>query len=235
MDVCLQLTRTRVAILVGLAGLVGAAVAYSAIPDMVPSAQSPTRAQLPKMVLPDAVLKLAAGGLPGSFAFFATAEDAAASTYDPHDTGADLKRLGHVAGYVRGRNARGAFSPRAGGGLLAVGTSVILFRDASAARAAIERGIAEGKQFSGKALQEGVLVRYTARRARSLGSGAVLEHVRARPTGGTDRFQTNVTFRVGQLRGNVIVSRGDRTNADRLALDLAKQLQRRILTALRHG
>jgi hypothetical protein len=109
------------------------------------------------------------------------------------------------------------------------------FRDASAARAAIERTIAEGKRFSGKTLKEGILVRYTAGRLRSLGSG-VLEHVRARPTGGgTDRFQTNVTFRVGQLRGNVIVSRGDRTNTDRLALDLARQLQRRIITTLRHG
>jgi hypothetical protein len=234
MDVRLWLTRGRVAFLVVVAGLVGASVARAAIGDPVPSAQSPTRGQLPKMVLPDAVLRRAAGGLPGSFAFFATAEDAAASTFDPDDTGADLKRLGRVAGYVRGRNARGAFSPP-GEGLQAIGTSLSLFKGVSAAGAAIERTVAEGKRFSGKALAEGDLVRYTASRVRSLGSGGVLEHFRVRSTGGTDRFQTGVLFRVGQLRGNVFVSRGDRTNSDRLALDLARQLQRRIITTLRHG
>jgi hypothetical protein len=234
MDVRRWVRRRGVAILVVPAALVGASVASAAIPDVAPSAQSPTRAQLPRMVVPDPVLKHA-GGLPGGFAFFTTAEDAAASTYDPQDTGADLTRLGRVAGYVRGRNARGAFSPRARGGLLTVGTSVILFRDASAARAEIERDIAAGKRFSGKTLPEGVLVTYTAGPVRSLGSGAVLEHVRVRPTGGTDRFQTNVIFRVGQLQGNVFVSRGDRTKTDRLALDLARQLQRRMTSALRQG
>ena len=236
MGVRLWLTCWRVAIVVALAGLVGASAAYAAIPEMVPTAQSPTRAQLPGMVLPDAVLGRAVGGLrlPGSFAFFATAEDAAASTFDPDDTGADVKRLGRVAGYVRGRNARGAFSPP-GEGLLAVGTSVSLFNGVSSAAAAIERNVTEGKRFSGKALAEGVLVSYTAGRIRSLGSGGVLEHFRVRSTGGTDRFLTGVLFRVGQLRGNAFVTRGDRTNTDRLALKLARQLQRRIITTLRRG
>ncbi len=202
---------------------------------LVPAAQSPTRAQLPKMVLPDAALEHVAGGLPQGFAFFSTAEDAAASTFDPHDTGADLKRLGRVAGYVRGRNARGAFSPHAGRGLLAVGTSVILFRDASAAGASIQRDIAAGKRFSGKAVEAGFLVSYTSSRVPSLGSRGALEHVHARPTGGSDRFVTSVLFLVGQLRGHATVNRGDRTNADRVALDLAQQLRRRIVATLRHG
>jgi hypothetical protein len=203
---------------------------------LVTAAKSPSRAQLPKMVLPDAALKHVAGGLPQRFAFFSTPEDAARSTFDPHDTGADLKRLGRIAGYVRGRYAPGAFSPRAGRGLLAVGTSVSLFRDSAAAGASMQRDIAAGKRFSGKVLgARGLLVSYRFSGAPSLGNRAALEHVHARPTGGSDRFETSVLFVVGQLRGNATVSRGDRTNADRLALDLAQQLRRRMVTGLRHG
>jgi hypothetical protein len=116
----------------------------------VAPARPPTRAQLPGIVLPDAVLAHVAPGLRQRYAFFSTGEDAAASTADPNDTGADLKRLGRLAGYVRGRNAPRAFSPRAPRGLLAVGTSVILWTDASAAAASIQRDIEDGKRFSGK-------------------------------------------------------------------------------------
>ena len=211
-----------------LAGAVSIAV-------LVPAAQSPTRAQLPEMVVPDAALRDLAGGLPGSFAFFSTAVDAAASTIDPNDTGADLKRLRRVAGYVRGRNTRGAFSDRGARGLQAVGTSVTLFRDAPAADASIQREVAAGKRFNGKVLKEGVIVSFRSNKVPSFGSRAVMEHLHARSTGGSDRFGTAVLFRVGQLRGFATVSRGDRKNADRLALALAEQLRRRIVATLRHG
>jgi hypothetical protein len=38
--------------------------------------------------------------------------------------------LGRIAGYIRGRNAIGAFARRVPSGLLVVGTSAILWRDA---------------------------------------------------------------------------------------------------------
>jgi hypothetical protein len=197
----------------------------------VPSARPPTRAQLPGMVLPDAVLGHVAPGLKQRYAFFPTGEDAAASTLDPNDTGADLKRLGRLAGYVRGRNAPQAFSPGPPRGLLVVGTSVSLWTNASAAAASIRRNAADGKRLRGKQVEGGLVVSFGATKVPALGVGSLLVHLRTRPTGGTDRFATYVWFRVGQLSGSAVVGRGDGRNADTLALELAKQLKRRMLAA----
>jgi hypothetical protein len=71
-------------------------------------------------------------------------------------------------------------------------------------------------------------VRYASEPVPSLGGRAALEHIHARATGGTSRFLTLVMFQVGQLRGNTSVVRGDRTNADRLALNLAEELRSRM-------
>jgi len=192
-----------------------------------------TKAMLPQMVVPDASLARLAGELPRKYAFFATAEDATASTTDPNDTAADMRRLGRIAGYVRGRNATGAFTPRAPKGLLAMGTSVLLWRDSRAAAASIDRAIAEGKRFRGKAVEGGVLMAVDVSDEPSLGPGAVLLRGHMRPTGGTDRFNTAVLFRVGSLRGNAVVVRSDGQSADRTALRLAEQLRRRMVAALR--
>jgi hypothetical protein len=188
---------------------------------------------LPHMVVPDASLARLAGELRRKYAFFATAEDAAVSTADPNDTGVDMRRLGRIAGYVRGRNATGAFTPRAPKGLLAVGTSVILWRDSQAAGASIERDIAESRRLRGKAVEGGVLVDADVTQQPSLGPGAALQRTHARPTGGTDRFSTAVLFRVGSLRGNAVVVRSDGQSADRTALRLAEQLRLRMVAALR--
>jgi hypothetical protein len=193
------------------------------------AAQQPPKTLLPRMVLPDASLARLAGGLRHKFAFFSTPADAAASTPDPTDRGADVRRLGRIAGYIRGRNATGAFSPRAPKALLVVGTSVGLWRDARSAAASIRRDIADYKRFRGKALEEGLLVSFAATKVPSLGVGAALLHMRARPTDGTDRFMTSVVFRVRSLRGNTVVVRGDRKKADTAALHLAEQLRRRML------
>jgi hypothetical protein len=214
--------------------LAGASVCLAlAIPLAAPAGAGQARkALLPRMVIPDASLARL-GGLPQKFAFFATATDAAASSPDPNDTGAGLRRLGRIAGYVRGRNAPGAFSPRAPKGLLGVATSVILWRDARSAAASIRRDIADDKRFRGKAVEAGKLVSFAATKVPSLGIGAALLHIHTRPAGGTDRFTTSVVFRVESLRGNAIVVRGDRKKADTLALRLAEQLRRRMLTVLR--
>jgi hypothetical protein len=196
-------------------------------------AQEPPRARLPRMVVPDASLARLAGDLRQEFAFFSTAQDAAASTPDPSDTGADLRRLGRIAGYVRGRNAAGAFSRRAPKGLLVVGTSASLWRDTRSAAASIERDIADYKRFRGKADQSGRLVSFEATKVPSLGIGAALFHIHVRPRGGTDRFMTTVSFRVGSLRGNATVVRGDRRDADTAARHLAGQLKRRMLAGRR--
>jgi hypothetical protein len=197
------------------------------------AARQPPKALLPRMVLPDASLAPLTDGLRHKFAFFSTAEDSAASSPDPNDTGADLKRLGRIAGYVRGRNAAGAFSRRAPKGLLVMGTSVSLWRHARFVAPSIDRDIADYKRLRGKTVEAGLLVSFAATKAPSLGIGAALLHIHARPTGGTDRFMTSVVFRVASLRGNAIVVRGDRRNADRAALHLAEQLRRRMLAALR--
>jgi GNAT superfamily N-acetyltransferase len=197
------------------------------------TAQTP-KVLLPRMVVPDASLARLSG-LPQKFAFFATAADAAASTSDPSDTGADLRRLGRIAGYVRGRNAAGAFEARAPKGLLTVGTSVILWRDARSAAASIRRDIADDKRFRGKTVGGAKLVSFALTRVPSLGIGAALLHIHVRPTGGTDRFVTSVVFLVGSLRGNAIVGRGGNRSADATALQLAKQLRSRMLAVLRTG
>jgi hypothetical protein len=197
------------------------------------AARQPPKALLPRMVLPDASLARLAGGLRHKFAFFSTADDGAVSTPDPNDTGADLTRLGRIAGYVRGRNTGGAFSRRAPKGLLVMGTSVGLWRDARFVAASIERDIADYKRLRGKTVEAGFLVSFAATKLPSLGIGAALLHIHTRPTGGTDRFNTVVVFRVASLRGNALVVRSDRRNADRAALHLAEQLRRRMLAALR--
>jgi hypothetical protein len=191
------------------------------------------KALLPRMVVPDASLARLGDGLRRKFAFFSTAQDAAASTPNPNDAAADVRRLGWIAGYVRGRNAVGAFSLRAPKGLLAVGTSVILWRDARSAAASNRRDIADQKRLRGKPVEGGRLVSFSTTKVPSLGIGATLSHAHLRPTGGTDRFSTDVVFRVGSLRGNGIVVRTDRKKADTLALRLAEQLRRRMLNVLR--
>src|SRR6476620_10104575 len=116
---------------------------------------------------------------------------------------------------------------------LLVGTSAILWRNARSAAASIERDIADYRRFRGKTLEGELLVSFAAKKVRSLGLGAALLHIRGRPTGGTDRFITSVAFRVRSLRGNAIVVRSDKRSADATALQLAKQLRRRMLAALR--
>jgi hypothetical protein len=213
-----------------------AAVLIAVFMPAAQAAQPPTRSQLPKMVLPDAALKRVAGALPRRVAFFSTAAEGASTTPDPHDTAADLKRLGRIAAYIRGRIAREAVAVRARSGFVSVASTVVLYRNAAAAAASIQRDIAAGKRYTGKEVEGGFLVGYSAKRVPSLGSGAVRLHVHGRPTGGNpDRFVTHVVFLVGQLRGNATVNRADRTNVDRLVLDLAEQLRRRIVATIRHG
>src|SRR4051812_12343280 len=113
--------------------LLVAAISVVVVATGTAAARPPLKALLPRMVVPDASLARVARELSETFAFFSTADDAAASTADPKDTGADLTRLGRIAGYVRGRNAAGAFSARPPNGLLTVGTSAILWRDAHSA------------------------------------------------------------------------------------------------------
>jgi hypothetical protein len=201
-------------------------------PSRVARPSKEGRALLPKMVIPDASLARLADGARKRFAFYTNANDAAASTFDPNDTGADLRRMGRIAGYIRGRNVARAFVKRAPKGLLATSTSVILWKDGRSAAASIERDLASGKRFSGKRLQGGLLVSYAARKVPLLGAEEVLEHVRTPPTGGTDRFATGVLFHVGSLRANATVARGDRF-ADRAALQVAKQLKLRVVAVLR--
>ena len=196
-------------------------------------AQEVPKALLPRMVVPDASLVLLGDALRHKSAFFSTPADAAASTPDPDDTGADMRRRGRLAGYVRDRTATGAFSLRAPKGLLLVGTSAILWRDARSAAASIERDIADYKRFRGKTLQGDLLVSFAATKVHSLGLGAALLHIRGRRTGGTDQFITSVVFRVRSLRGNAIVVRSDKRSADATALQLARQLRSRMLAALR--
>ena len=197
------------------------------------AAQKPSKALLPRMVLPDAALVGLAVGLGQKLEFFTNANDGAASSPDPKDTGADLSRLGRVAGYIRGRHSVGAFSLRGPKRLQAVATSVILWRDTRAAAASIERDVATAKRLRGKAIESGFEVSFAATKAPSLGADAMLWHLRARPKGGTDRFTTQVVFRVGPLRGNATISHGDNRYADAAALQLADQLKRRILATLR--
>jgi hypothetical protein len=140
--------------------------------------------------------------------------------------------MGRIAGYVRGRNAAGAFFRRAPKGLLAVGTSAILCRDARSATASIKHDIAVSKRLRGKAIDSGRLISFAATKVPPLGPGAVLVHVRVRPRDGTDLFTTAVAFPLGSLRGNTTVARGDRKNADAMALNLGQQLRRRMLATL---
>ena len=196
------------------------------------AAREPTKAQLPRMVVPDAALARLGSGLRHKYAFFSAAGDAAASTPDPNDTGADLRRLGRIAGYVRGRNATGAFSRRGPKGLQVALTSVILWRDARAASASIRRDISDDERLTGRTIKGSTLVSFEATKVGSLGAGAALLHVRARAKGVTDRFSTEAVFNVGALRGNTLVVRGDGRNADAVTLQLAAQLRRRMLAAL---
>jgi len=182
------------------------------------------------MVLPDAALAAVAPRLPERFAFSISADEAAVTTLDPTDTGGDLQRRGRVAGYIRVRAAE----PSASQGLLAVSTSVTLFRNAKAAAAAIERDLGDGKRLVGKSIENGSLVSFTFTRVRSVGAAAVLARTH-RLTDGHDVFVTDGIVRVGQLRGRASVLRGDRRRVDRIVLALAAKLRQRMVAAMRSG
>ena len=215
---------------IAIALTIACVLAAAASANRLAAQAVPTRGQLPAIALPDSVLARVSAELREKYAFFSTAADAAASTADPNDTGADLNRLGRVAGYVRGRNVRGAFTYHAAKGLLTVSTSVILWRDSAAARASISLELANQKRFVGKKLPGGLFVSAACSKVGSL--AATICHERARPTKGTDDFfGTVVMFNVDQLRGNVIISRSDNANVDTLALSLAAQLRQRMLAA----
>lgn len=220
-------------LLVGLSAVAVVGCGSSGSSQASPVA-APSKALLPKMVLPDASLAPLADGAHQRFAFYANADDAAASSPDPNDKGADMRGRGRIAGYVRGRNVRGAFGPSALRGLVTLGTSVILWNDGRSASASIKRDLASARRFAGKRIQSGLLVSFAARKVPSLGPDAALEHARGRPPGGSDRFSTSVVFRVGSLRGNAVVSRGDRF-ADAAALQLARQLKLRMAAVLRRS
>ena len=194
-----------------------AAIALIAVP----------KATLPQMTVPDATLKRVAPSLSQKTAFFTTHDDAAASTFDPNDTGADLKRLGRVAGYIRGRIGSETT------GLSGVATSVILWRDARVAATSITRDAADGRRFRGKNVAPGVLVSFDAKKIPALGRGAELWHFHVRGASGVERFTTSVVFTIRALRGNALVIRGDNKEADALALQLARDLESRIVARLR--
>jgi hypothetical protein len=101
-----------------------------------------------------------------------------------------------------------------------------------AASASIRRDISDDERLTGRTIKGSTLVSFEAVKERLLGAEAALLHIRARPTNGTDRFSTEVVFHVGAVRGNALVVRGDRRNADAVTLRLAAQLRRRILAAL---
>ncbi len=179
------------------------------------AARQPSKAPLPRMVLPDASLAGLAGGLGEKFAFFSNANDGAASSPDPNDTGADLRRLGRVAGYVRGRNTAGAFSDRAPKRLLAVSTSVILWRDAGAAAASIERDIAAGRRFRGKPIEGGLDRELCRDQGAVVRSGRSAHALTFAPDGLNRSLHDASDFRVGPLRGNALVVHGDKRYDDR--------------------
>jgi hypothetical protein len=206
--------------------------AVSAVVLVPAAAAAPSPKLLPRIVVSDASLARVAPELREKFAFFPSAKDAALSTPDPNDSGTDLKRLGRVAGYVRGRNAVGASSARPPKGLLSVGTSAILWRDGASAAASIKRDIADDERFQGQTLPAGRLVSVAATKLPSLGVDAALLHIHVRAKG-LDEFFIQIVFRVQSIRGNALVSRTDKSNADSLALRLAKQLRQRAVTALR--
>ena len=197
------------------------------------AARQPTKALLPRMVVPDASLARLSDRLQQKYAFYPTPQDAAASSPDPNDTGADMRRLGRIAGYVRGRNAAGAFSRHPPRGLLVAGTSAMLWRDARSAAASITRDTANSKRFRGKVIESARLISFAATKVPSLGTGAVLAHEHWRLESGTDVFTTTAAFPVGSLRGNTVVVRRDRQYADAMALNLGQQLRRRMLATLR--
>jgi hypothetical protein len=185
---------------------------------------------LPAMARPDTGLATVAPRLPERFAFFISADEAAVTTLDPTDTGPDLQRRGRIAGYIRVRAAE----PSASKGLLAASTSVTLFRHATAAAAAIERDLSDGKRLVGKLVESGSLVSFTFIRVPMLGAGAVLVRTH-RKTDGRDIFATDVIVRVGQLRGRASLLRGDRRRMDHTVLDLAAMLRHRMRTTLQKG
>lgn len=209
----------------------GRALTQSSSAKIIPNAHSVLgRAQLPAIALPDATLAQVSAKLREKYAFFSTAADAALSTVDPNDTGADLKRLGRIAGYVRGRNVHGMFTDRPPKGLLDLRTTVTLWRDSAAARASIRREIANEKRFAGKKLQGGELVSAACSEVRPL--SAMLCHEQTRSTRGTDFFGTIVIFNVDQLRGFAGVVRSDDVNVDGIVLRLAAELRLRALAAV---
>src|SRR5262249_52017845 len=153
---------------------------------------------------------------------------AAEDTLDPHDTGPQIARSGRISGYSLEYDELAFKRLLRGSGILAVGSSVDLFKSAAAAEAYNAKQLGDGKRYDGKYVEAGFhLTGWRTTPVRGLGNGAVLIRETLR-LGDTRFYGTLVAFRSGRLLGSVGITRADSKSETQRAVALARQLARRM-------
>ena len=193
------------------------------------AASAPARGQLALIVLPKDELGFEARGLEVDIGSGFTDNAAATEgTLDPNDTARQLARGGRIIGYDLSYSDLTLLPLLRGSGLLSIGSSLDLFRNARAADAFITKQLRDARRFRGKFVEFGRLVASSTFSPGTIGDRSV----GLRTTGliGDKRFhETLVGFRVGALVAAVVVDRADekatRTMAGRLARSLVERVR----------
>jgi hypothetical protein len=159
-----------------------------------------------------------------------TAADAAEASVDPADTPARIEATGRKAGYDLHFVDPDLSTLDNKAGVVEVASGVELFATPAQAAAYREQVIGAYSRFVGKEISPGVrLVRAEAEEA-DVGGGARL----VRSTLRGDGFVVNSTaidFGLDEVVATVVVSRADEVDTSPAALELAKELERRIRSA----
>jgi hypothetical protein len=203
--------------------LAGCAFGEEGTPDEI------TRDELAIMVLPREEFGTASAALEvdPEDSGRVSAREAAESTTDPDDTGADLRQGGWVDGYeLNYSDPNRSVSSERGEGLIVVGSTVDLFDTETSARSYLLQEIRDFERFRGKEVNgvrlakfetfdvdvgdEGWGIEFTAR------AGRVTMHV------------TGVAFRSGRLVADAGFMRADDGTARADALTAARALESRI-------
>jgi hypothetical protein len=208
--------------------LPAAGIALALVLGAAPAGAAPANPFAP-LVVPRAQLGAIAQGLEVELTSGTTTNARAADdSFDPADTAATVTKAGRVAGYTLFYGDLGFSALRKGRGLIDVGTSLDLFRNAAKAQAYELKSLADLRRVQGKSLQGVVIEGATAFPVQGLGPGAVGLRVVQR-VGKKRIFGTFVDFQIDKILGEAVINRADPTRVDAQVVAIARKLAGRVI------
>jgi len=159
-------------------------------------------------------------------------EQGADDTIDPDDTAAELEAAGRISGYDLEYSDPALSALEAGEGLVAGGTSVQLFREASEASDFVSKQIDDARRFEGEEVEPGLTLEgFETFPAEGLGDEAtgLRYHI---SFADAQAYQTAVVFRLGRLVSVAFITRADDADIDSQVEDVARGLNERVVGIL---